>query len=412
MGNDEQFEELEDIQKELEAKFEELFGSLDDSKEIKQEGKKTTLSNSIIRQLEEEYDNFTECAADEYGLRNYKEALSLWQQACDIAQQLNDIEKEIHCYYGICQNLYHLGNLKNALLMSFKVMKYYTSAKPFDLYWTVTRQLHIAQELVIPRNYLEKLLKQKNICNKRYQLEKQAADLLDEAYLNIDYCILDKALSKAQRSKILRVGGGSGYNLPSYYRILFLCYYLKGDLKQMEKTMMELQNLETSAKKYKEKNLCFCRYTICYMQGDYENAYTCAKHELILQRKSNVEVYMVLYRLITILAAWGKPQIAREYLVELIEDYRKNRKKDKRYWQRYYTYRGLGHFYACCAKTEKNTKYVLKYFQRSLVCYKHARIVAEQIDYLLCTEGWQQKVDEDIASLERHDLPKPILCER
>ena len=37
MGNDEQFELDEDLQKELEAKFDELFGPLDDSEEIKQE---------------------------------------------------------------------------------------------------------------------------------------------------------------------------------------------------------------------------------------------------------------------------------------------------------------------------------------------------------------------------------------
>ena len=35
-----------------------------------------------------------------------------------------------------------------------------------------------------------------------------------------------------------------------------------------------------------------------------------------------------------------------------------------------------------------------------------------QIDHLLCTSGWQQKVENDISSLENGNLPKPILCDR
>lgn len=412
MGNDE-LDILDlNLQKELEAKFDELFGPLEDAQEIEQEEKTETLSNSIRRQLEEEYNNLAECASNKYMLRNYKEVLSLWQQACDVAQQLNDIEKEMHCYYKICQNSYHLGYLKNALLTSFKVTKYYSNAAPSDLYGTIARQLHIAGALIIPRNCLERLLHQLKACNNRYHLEKQAGYLLDEACLQLDYCNPDKALPKAQRSKILILGNSGGYNLPSHLRILFLCYYLKADLEQMKRTITELQNCETNAELYKEYCLYFCRCLLFYMQGDYQSAYVNAGHALTLQRKSNINEYMVLYHLITIAAAWGRPEIAREYLIELIEQYRENRKNDKRYWQRYYTYRGLGHYYAAYAKIEQNTRLRSKYFHRSSLYYKRAMLVAKQIDDLLCISGWQQKVEDDLASLEGGRLPKPVLCER
>lgn len=410
MGDD----ELDiDLQKELEAKLDELFGPLDDDvQEITQEEKVEVLSNSIRRQLEEEYSSLSDRANGEYNKRNYIDALSLWQQGCEVAQQLNDIEKEIHCYFQICQNSYHLGYFKEALLTSFRVTKYYSCVAPLDLYRTIARQLHIAESLIIPRNCLDRLLYQLKICDKRYCLEKQAGDLLDEACLYLDYCVPDKALSKAQRSYILRMGNVGGYNLPSHFRVLFICYYLKADLDQMKKTITELQNCETVAEVYKEYCLYCCRTLFFYAQGDYQNAYMNAGHMLTLQRKSNRNEYNVLYYLITIAAAWGKPQIAREHFVELIENYRKNRKNDKRYWQRYYTYRGLGHFYASYAKIEQNTRLATKYFHRSFVYYKRAMVVAEQIDNLLCCSGWQQKVDDDFASLKGVSLLKPVLCDR
>lgn len=415
METDEQdkYDELSDIQKELEAKFDELFGSLgDDEKEKKHEDTTDTLSNSIRRQMEEEYRNLADRALNKYNQGNYKEEESLWQQGLDVAQKLNDIEKEIHCYYRICQDSYHLGDFKNALLISFKVIKYHSSAEPSDLYRTLERQLHIAEELIIPRNCLERLLYQLEICGNRYRLEQKAGYLLDEACLYLDYCIPDKALPKAQRSKILRIGNSGGYNLPSHLRILFLCYYLNADFEQMKKTITELQNCETNAEASKEYSIYFCRYILFYMQGDYESAYVHAGHALTLRRKYNRDKYRGLYHLITIAAACGKPQIAREYLFELIENYRENRKNDKRYWQRYYTYRGLGHYYASCAKIEKSTRLASKYLHRSYVYYKRAMVVAEQIDYLLCISGWQQKVEDDLTSLESASLPKPILCDR
>lgn len=415
MGIDEQDreDELYDLQKELEAKFDELFGSLDDDeKEKKHEDTTDILSNNIRRQMEEEYRNLSDRALNEYNQGNHKEELLLWQQGLDVAQKLNDIEKEIHCYYRICQDSYHLGDLKNALLISFKVIKYHSSAEPSDLYRTLRRQLHIAEELIIPRNCLDRLLYQLEICDNRYRLEQKAGNLLDEACLYLDYCIPDKALPKAQRSKILRMGNSGGYNLPSHLRILFLCYYLNDDPEQMKKTITELQNCDTNAEAFKEYGLYFCRYILFYMQGDYESAYVHAGHALTLRRKRNGNKYGVLYHLVTIAAACGKPQIAREYLIELIENYRENRKNDKRYWQRYYTYRGLGHYYASYAKIEQSARLASKYFHRSYVYYKRAMVVAEQIDYLLCIGGWQQKVDNDLTSLESASFPKPILCDR
>lgn len=119
-----------------------------------------------------------------------------------------------------------------------------------------------------------------------------------------------------------------------------------------------------------------------------------------------------MYRTITVASAWGKPQTAREYLIELIDTYRDKRPNDRRYWQRYYTYRGLGHYYASCAKTEQNIRLASKYYHRSFVYYKRAAAVAEQIDFLLCTSGWQQKTADDLACLESGSLPKPLLCDR
>lgn len=407
-----------DMQKELEAKFDELFAALDDAgdkddtQRTDQGDKLDVLSNSIRRQLEEEYSNLVERARDKYALRDFREALSFWQQGCDVAQQLNDLEKEIHCYYHICQNLYHLGNFKNALLTSFKVTNYYSIANPSDLYWTIARQLHIAEELLIPRDCLDRLLFQLKVCNDRYRLEHQAGYLLDEAWIYLDYCKPHKALSKAQRSKILIFGNSRGYNLPSHFRMLFLCYYLNADMELMKKTIAELQNCETYSEGFKEYALYFCRCLLFYMQGDYQSAYKNAEQALILQRKSNASEYMHLYRLITIAAAWGKPQIAREYLIDLIENYREERTSGKRYWQRYYTYRCLGHFNASLAKAKQNTRLFSKFFHRSIMYYKRAMDVAKQIDHLLCTSGWQQKVENDISSLENGNLPKPILCDR
>lgn len=180
----------------------------------------------------------------------------------------------------------------------------------------------------------------------------------------------------------------------------------------MKKILIELQNCDNSLKAHKEYSLYFCRSLLSYIQGDYQSAYGYAGQALIMQRKSNKNLFSNLYRLITIAAAWGKPQIAREYFIELIEFHRKNRISDKSYWQRYYTYRGMGHYYASYSKIEEDIWIAKKYYHRSFMYYRRAMIVAEQIDHLLCITGWQQKVADDIASLESANLPKPILCDR
>lgn len=411
-------QELIDIQKELEAKFDELFASLDEGevskpeKDFGQGEESDTLSKSIRRQLEEEYGKLEDLAEDKYQQREHREELSLWQQALEVAQQLNDTEKEIRCSYKICQDYMHLGYYKDALLTSFQVTKFYTAADPLDLYWTVTRQLQIAEALVIPRDCLERILAQMKFCMQKFRLEEQAGYLLDEACLYLDYCMLEKALAKAQRSMILRMGDSGGYNLPSHYRCLFLCYYMRNDLELMKKTFAELQHCETSAEASKEDGICFCRSLLCYMQGDYQSAYESAVQMLSFCRKRSLNTYMRLYFLITIAAAWGRPQKAREYLIELIEEYRAKRKNDKRYWQRYYLYRGLGHFYASYSKTGQDKKLASKYKSRSFLYYNHAMDVAGQIDYLLCISGWQQKVQDDLKSLKSDRLPKPFLCDR
>lgn len=368
--------------------------------------------NNLRRQMEEEYEKLSESAYEEYNQGSFKEEILLWQQGVDVAQKLNDIEKELHCYRSICQDSYHLGDYKNALLFSFKVTKCYSDAAPLDLYHTLTRQLHIAQELIIPRKCIERLLDQIEVCNNQYRLQSKAGDLLDKACLYIDCCAHEKALPKAQRSKILRMENGGGYNLPSHLRILFLCYYLDNNVEQMKKTIIELQNCETNAKTSKENCICFCRYILYYMQGDYVNAFVQAEQSLTLRRKRNVQCYQVLYHLVTIASACGMPQIARGYLIELMQNFRDNRKKDKRYWQRYYTYRGLGHYYASCSKSEESPQLASDYSHRSNVYYRRALAVAEQIDDLLCTDGWRQKVNDDLKSLESSEFPKPILCDR